>query len=101
MSRKFLAFLLNELTTLRLRCKKCRSQATVEVPIDRFNRLDRTHEEGRCQLCGEPFFQNEPDRANYLKMLADALDGMKRVKELVEVEFVVPVDDEPAQKKTP
>jgi hypothetical protein len=86
MSEKLLKLLLSELSTIRVHCKKCRSNATIELPVDR---IDRLFDKWECPICNEPFRKDKVDSANYLTMLAKAIEGIKEAADKVEIAFVV------------
>lgn len=78
MSRKLLAFLLSELNTVRIVCKKCRT--AVEMTAEQVGGVT----EYNCLGC-----RTTINAATALKSLAAGMGNVKS-SDLVEVEFVVP-----------
>jgi hypothetical protein len=87
MSDKLLKFLVTELLTVRVGCKKC-GRAVVELSIDR---LHEALDGGECRFCHYKFHDAAaPDPFNNLRMALDELRGMK---DKLEVSFVLPAKD--------
>jgi hypothetical protein len=83
MSERLLKFLITELRTVRISCKKC-NRAVVELPVDR---LDAALSHGECRFCGYKFHDaGGPDPFHSLRMALDELRNMKGI----EVSFVLP-----------
>lgn len=91
MSKRLLSILLSELRTIRIRCKKCKAEATIECPVESVNRM---FDQGGCRFCGEELRcpaddQNTP----YLVTFAKALQRLNEDPNFA-IEFVVPVSEE-------
>ena len=97
MSKKMLRVAVAELKTMRVRHVGCRSEATVEGPIDR---IDQAYRGGRCPFCDEPVHESKDRQANLILELATAVEAMQRIASRFEVEFVLPdEEDEPVPAK--
>ncbi len=98
MSETFLKFLVAELETLRITCKKCRSKATIELPVCK---IDRLYAEWECPICKESFTKSdvelEAKGRNYLVDLARAIAGIKEASDRVEIAFIISKDQKAAQ----
>lgn len=86
MSEHILKILLSELSTIRIRCKKCRTHGTLEMPVARLDRIG----EYRCPMCLEPFWKDQADKNNHLIGLQEAIEGLAEDADRIEVEFVIP-----------
>jgi hypothetical protein len=86
---------ISELHTIRVTCKKCRSQTTIEGPL---RRIDRAFEENQCPICKEPFRKSKDKEVNHFDGLQRAIEGFVELRDLVEIEFVIPVEQEPANR---
>lgn len=92
MGERILKILLSELRLIRLRCRTCQQEAVIEVSIRDLG-SNRVLASGRC-----PFCQNvirPPQATNPFELLAQALNGLDQLEKLVDVEFVVPLEDKP------
>jgi hypothetical protein len=96
MSKQLLTVLLSELTLIRVTCKKCRSRATIEIPIDR---VDRCYDENKCPLCKENLPRELNVPKNYLMILADAIRNLSQASDLFDIELVVPEAEKSAESK--
>jgi hypothetical protein len=91
-SRKLLAFLLSELTTVRVICKVQGCRSIVEVPLDRLWEIFQT--QNRCRFCGQELVDNsfgltKLEGKNHFQLLAFALEKFKDNSK-VDIEFVIP-----------
>lgn len=86
MSKTILSFLLSELVTIRVKCKKCKSEATVECPIEK---IGRAFENGRCKFCGEELAAPKDKPAtSYLATFSQALQELAKDRNF-EISLVV------------
>jgi hypothetical protein len=103
-SRKLLAFLLSELKTFRIVCqgktkdgKECGT--VIEVPLER---LAGIYEKGadQCRNCGTSFsyFAGVGTGTDPFGPLAKAIQNLNAICKSVEVEIVIPDEDQSAQK---
>jgi hypothetical protein len=83
-SRKLLAFLLSELKTVRILCKKEGCRGIIEVSIEDLpGKLDGC----QCPFCKTSFrLANEDNFA----LLAKAIGNLARISDKVDVEFILP-----------
>jgi hypothetical protein len=88
-SKHLLAFLLSEMNTIRLRCKRTDCGAVTEVLLNRMPPALRA--DFNCPCCHKPFHPH--DKSNFLDKLARAVDGLKACKEDLAAEFIVLVKD--------
>jgi formate dehydrogenase maturation protein FdhE len=85
MSRKLLAFLLNELNIVRIKCMKC--ERVSEMPISSLGSFQAS----RCPFCQQPLVSVPAGHPmNPLKSLAEAIGNIQLQAGSVEVEFVIP-----------
>ena len=83
MSRKLLAFLLSELNTVRILCRKC--SAVAEMPL-----ADLGRQPGHaCRFCNAPF-SLPPKNPGPFAALAQAIGELQKMNSAVDVEFVLP-----------
>lgn len=83
-----LRFLLSELRTIRLKCLACRTNAAIEMPIAKLDRIEGFC----CPICKESFDANR-DGKDYLAMLQDAVSGLQNAAKKLQIEFVLPVEE--------
>lgn len=83
MSRKLLAFLLSELSTVRVLCKKC--GGVIEFPCEK---LAFYFQSPKCPLCRHDFGPSDDD--NPFAAIAKAVATFKLIHGQVDVEFVLP-----------
>jgi hypothetical protein len=83
MSRKLLAFLLSELTVVRIQCKSCNK--IIELKPEE---LAQQFSSGYCPLCEKPMTVERLDK-NPFCQLANAVESFKRHAKFVDVEFVL------------
>lgn len=97
MSRKLFAFLLSELKTLRIVCKKCGS--VIEMNLETTDLKKGLN----CPTCLHTELVSANDAANRslitLSSLVDAINGLNKSSKSYEVEFVLPDDGDGAAKK--
>ena len=84
MSRKLFAFLLSELNLVRIKCKKCKKTAELTT-----EQLSSQFQEPSCPFCHAVIAKGDPTNSPYAK-LASAIQSLKNVDDLVEVEFILP-----------
>lgn len=94
MSRHLLAFLLSELSIVRLICHGPNCGAIVEIPIERLRH--QVHRE--CPVCKQSF---DPTKSgdSALQQLAVAIERLQQLSKVVDLEFVLPAESE--RKPTP
>src|SRR5437764_12980 len=96
MSDKLLRFfLLSELETVRVVCKKATCGAVIEVPI---SRLGNFFQGGNCRVCNNSFgvvdsLQRPITGINWLETLENVLTALKNASKNVEIEFVLPAKE--------
>ena len=87
MSKHLLSFLLSELKTVRILCQNEACRAILEMPI---SEVARFVSGGQCPFCQRQFrVVNE----NTLVTLAEAIKNLQSIKDKVQVEFVLPVEE--------
>jgi len=94
MSRKLLAFLLSELTTIRIICSRDVCRAVTEVTPDRF---EAVASRGMCPVCNHDLIPSSSHNSNspFLK-LAQAIAASQAIlaKEgTAQIEFVLPDEE--------
>jgi hypothetical protein len=91
MSEKLLKFLLTELKMVRIICKNKDCGAVVELPVDR---LENSFKDFKCPLCREGI-RDQTNREDPFDLLGRAIRKFNepRVREHIEVEFVLPERD--------
>lgn len=94
MSRKLLAFLLSELQTVRVICKKC--EVVTEMTADK---ASGKFQSGRCPVCEEWFYNPGSTGFNPLFELLKMIQETKRITTF-DVEFTLPDSGEPRQVPT-
>ncbi len=90
MSETVLKFLVSELRIVRIICQNNKCAAVVETTVDD---LDRYFRGWCCPLCKEPFRHDDLGN-NFLTELQNALRGLKKIQDKVQVEFVLPVKND-------
>lgn len=86
MSEKLLKFLLHELTSVRLTCRKC--QTSVDLPLAVL--ADPSHPGIPCPGCSQPaVLLRPPGKEDALTRLAKAVNDLKTMQD-VSVHFVMP-----------
>ena len=90
MSRKLFAFLLSELSTVRLICQRPHcggvAEITIEKVVDRF----KGNNPPNCPLCNCIFTGVGAGTNNQLVNMAESLVNLKAVSSALEIEFVLP-----------
>lgn len=89
MSERVLSILLSELATIRIKCAKCRTNATVELPISKLDRIDSYE----CPICKVPFSKDGADKTNHLQNLQEAIEGLAADRDRLSVEFIIAAGD--------
>jgi hypothetical protein len=88
-SRKLLAFLLSELNTVRIICKRAECGAITEIPI---SSMAKMFSGNWCPACQHQFveeFPGKPVPPRRLVELANAIAAVKDVQ-AIDLEFVLP-----------
>jgi hypothetical protein len=90
MSKKLLAFLLSELKIVRIVCQNQACQTVVEMPLDVFEK--GIADPLRCKFCNQEF---NPTHAGTppLAAFAAAIQALRGLKNVVDLEFVLPADE--------
>jgi hypothetical protein len=83
MAEKQLRFRLSELKTIRVICRQPVCGAIVEIPIEA---LEKVFSEPRCPVCESSF-------AESISTLGHAIHVLSAVRDLVDIEFVIPTRD--------
>jgi|SRR5450755_964804 hypothetical protein len=91
MSEKLLRFfLMSEIRTIRLVCKNEGCGAIVEVPIEKLEQ-DKWK---TCRGCERPFgVTDQHSQLNWLQQLSQAIAGLRKAADDLEVEFVLPAKE--------
>src|SRR5437762_2263433 len=91
MSETIFKFLLSELRTIRIFCQNKSCGVVVEMPVSTLA-SDPPHEHTKCKHCGQLF--NPTKKDDYaLVNFAKAVEAVKALEEIVQIEFVLPVND--------
>ena len=87
MSRRLLVFLLSELATLRVVCRRPGCGGVTEMPLDR---VAARFADPRCPVCQGELLPGNAAGANPLTQLARAAVALQAHAANVDVEFVLP-----------
>lgn len=98
MSRKLLAFLLSELSTVRIKCVKCKGIVEVET-VDQVVVMFSGPDDPKCPLCKQLLIGPGCGSNNPMRNLAVAVAELKKRSDTVEIEFVLADKGEPEPKK--
>jgi hypothetical protein len=90
MSRKLFAFLLSELSTVRLICKRPTCGGVAEMPIDQLEKRFEGQYAPACPVCGGTYQGIDGSRPTAFHLLAVAVKRLQQCKDAVEIEFVLP-----------
>lgn len=95
MSETLLKFMLDELQIVRVICRKPGCGAILE---SKMSDLARFFAGGRCTVCGE-YLHLPNDKTNQLAALARVMGSIAASKDLFQVEFVLPQNQQPTEGK--
>ena len=90
MSEKLLRFLLSELNIVRIRCRNPECRTIVEIPIEDLGNPNVSY--AHCEFCHADFNPTHGDTIP-LNVLGKALNDFRKLKAVVDLEFVLPADD--------
>lgn len=89
MSERIIRFLLSEVKTLRIICKRCK--AVVETPLE--SSSDALGDGLTCRFCNKPVKRgSDHPRFNPFESLEAATKAFKEMESDLEVQFVFPGD---------
>lgn len=97
MSERLLKFLLAELTTLRIRCKRSTCTGVIEMGVSQLGNLSLSE---KCPVCGQMFDFRETIgtvERNYLQELGKVIDKLNAGKNQA-IEFVLTEKEEKEEK---
>lgn len=86
MSKTLLSIMIEELTTVRLICRKESCSAVVEFPMENLDSKDMIN----CPFCGSVFQGN---KTTNLKDLAIAVRELKKHTQQLGIEFIIPAKE--------
>jgi hypothetical protein len=84
-SKHLFAFLLSELTVVRIICRNPQCQTVVEMPVAALANKPIV----RCQQCGEDFNPTQ-DSVPPINVFAEAVRRMQALNKVIDLEFVLP-----------
>jgi hypothetical protein len=88
LSEKLFKFLLSELSTIRVQCRKCKG--TAEVSLENLTRAVREDpgQDCICPFCKESFYTSDK-RGGPLHALVYAINTLAGYSEKIEIQFVL------------
>lgn len=92
MSRKLLAFLLSELTVVRLICQRPHCMGITEITIEKLGERYIGQSPPGCPLCSATFAGVGDGHNNHLSQLSKAIVGLRNASAGIQIEFVLPDD---------
>jgi len=87
MSEQLLRFLLSEIKRIRFRCLACKSEAAIDLPIDK---LDRLFKDGECPLCREQLVDDGAAGKNPFLALRNACKAFQDLADKFTLELILP-----------
>jgi hypothetical protein len=90
MSRKLLAILLSEFSTVRLVCKRPTCGGVAEMPIEQLEKRFEGPHAPSCPVCGGTYQGIDGSRPTAFAQLAEAIKRLRQCKDAFEIEFVLP-----------
>lgn len=88
MSEKITRYLLSEIKTIRVVCKRCKG--VVETSIE--NASDALSGQLTCRFCNADFEKPDHSRYNPFKHLEMIAEAFEKMEPDIEVQFVFPAD---------